>query len=304
MKGNMLICVDREAWKILVNMDEFRKDNLFCDVVVRCEDGASFHCHRLVLAAASPYFKAMFCGDMLEKSQNEILIKCVDSKALESLVKYAYNGVVETNFENIIDLLSAANMLRFEAVEKHCIDFLYKNMNMANCIAICTIAETLNYEELFRYAEIYVIKNFRWLVRHSKFIDMTASQLSSALGSDQLSIASESEVYQAVIDWVRFEYEVRCKHLFNLLKDIRFTSMSRKFFVDVVMRESMIMDSHECRMLVLAALNHYLVPERRASLQKAFPLPRRSSGNTLFVAGGIGIYQASVFTMRNNFAFL
>ena len=283
------IFMSKNTLKILVTMEEFRKEGLFCDVVFKCDDGLSFECHRVVLAAVSPYFRAMFQLNMLERSQYSISIKGIDSNAFDSLLNYAYNGKVKTDFENIFMLLSAANMLQFEEVEKACVDFLYKNLNITNCIDICAVAETLNYEELFRVAEIYVIKNFRWLVRHSKFMAMTSSQLESVISKEKLSIASESEVYQAVITWVKVESEVRGKHLAGLLKHVRFTSMSRKYLVDVVLRETLIMDNHECRMLVLNALDHYLLPERRDSLQSVFPLPRKAAGQTLFVVGGKGI---------------
>lgn len=288
LKERIEIVINKKAWRIIENMDQFRKDGLFCDVTINCEDGTSFQCHRLVMAAASPYFAAMFQTNMLERSQSTILIKNVDSRAFKSLLNYAYNGEIKTDCDEIIPLLSAANMLRFEAVEDSCISFLYKNLNITNCIDICTVAQTLNYDELLRTAEIYVIKNFRWLVRHSKFNEMTAAQLESVISNENLSIASESEAYQAVLTWVRYEPMVRCKHLGRLLKHIRFTSISRKYLVDVVIREGMIMDDFECRKLVLNVLDHYLLPERRSSSQCL--LPRKTTGQTLFVVGGKGNY--------------
>ena len=286
--NEMQIC--SKSWRMFDALDEFRKEGLFCDVVINCEDGGSFKCHRVVLAAVSPYFKAMFRVNMLERSQSGILIKGVDSKSFQSLVTYAYKGEVITNFDSIISLLSAANMLRFDDVEKSCIELLNKNLNVTNCIDICAIAEALNYEELFRVAEIFIIKNFRWLARHSKFSEMTSAQLESVISNDTLRIASESEVYQAVLTWVKYEPEARCKHLFGLMQHVRFTSMNRKYLVDVVMRETMIMDDYDCRMLLLTALDHYLLPERRFSLQTRFPMPRKSVGQTLIVVGGRGTF--------------
>jgi len=200
---------------------------------------------------------------------------------------YAYSGEIKINFSDVIHLLSAANMLRFEEVEKSCIDLLYKNLNITNCIDVCAIAETLNYDELLRIAQIYLIKNFRWLARHSKFSEITPKQLGSVISNDKLRIASESEAYQAVIAWIKFDPEARGKHLHELLQQVRFTAMSRKYLVDVVMRESMIMDDGECRTLVLKALDHYLLPERRTLLQTQFP--RKAVGQTLIIVGGRGV---------------
>ena len=48
--------------------------------------------HRVVLAAASDYFAAMFGGEMREAGEAEVAMKNVDGEALEALVSYAYTG--------------------------------------------------------------------------------------------------------------------------------------------------------------------------------------------------------------------
>eukprot|EP00795_Rhopilema_esculentum_P012271 gene12271-2913_t len=269
-------------------MDNFRSQGLFCDVTLESEDGKCFDAHRLILAAASPYFRAMFQTEMLECSQNHITLRGIDSKSLETLINYAYNGEVKTDMEDILDLLSAANMLCFEEVEKTCIDFLCKNMNITNCIDICAVAESLNCDELCRMAEIYVTKNFRWLVRNSKFHTLTLNQLNSVISSEKLRVASETEVYQAVITWVKYKDVERKCHLPGLLKHVRLTAMTRKYLVDIIMREPLVMDDHECRMLVLETLDHFLLPERRKATGSILPMPRKAQGQSLFVVGGKG----------------
>lgn len=274
--------------RIVEEMARFRSGGTFCDVTLKCDDSKTFVAHRLVLAAASPYFRAMFETNMLERSQRAIHLKDVNSKSLEALIDYAYTGDVKTDVEDIVALLSAANMLCFEEVEKTCIDFLCKNLNITNCIDICTVAGTLNCDELYRMAEIYVSKHFRWLVKHSKFHTMTQNQLQSLISSDKLSVASETEVYRAIITWVKYEPEARSEHLARLLKHVRWTSMSRKYLVDIVMREPLVMDNYECRKLVLATLDHFLLPERRKTSTEFCMMPRRATGQTLFVVGGQG----------------
>ena len=52
---------------LLRSLDELRNQALLCDVHLVAE-GATFPAHRVVLAAASPYFQAMFTGGIQGES--------------------------------------------------------------------------------------------------------------------------------------------------------------------------------------------------------------------------------------------
>ena len=53
------IFTDSHAKSILTTMNNLRKENTLCDVQLRVED-KNFAAHRIVLAACSDYFCAMF----------------------------------------------------------------------------------------------------------------------------------------------------------------------------------------------------------------------------------------------------
>lgn len=57
--------------------------------------------HRAALAAASPYFYAMFTGEMSESKQNVVILKEVDGDALELLIEYCYTAEVKVTEENV-----------------------------------------------------------------------------------------------------------------------------------------------------------------------------------------------------------
>lgn len=54
--------------KFLLNLKEFLENEKFCDVILKTESSSqpntyhSIKAHKIILAAASPYFKAMFAG--------------------------------------------------------------------------------------------------------------------------------------------------------------------------------------------------------------------------------------------------
>ena len=279
---------------IIEKLCEFREQDIFCDVTIRCDDERTFDAHRLVLAAASPYFRAMFQNNMTERSQHIVHLQGVDSASLNALIDYAYTANIGLNVDTIANLLSTANMLRFEEVEKVCVEFLCKNLNVTNCVDVCAIADTLNLEELHDITEVYMTKHFRWLVKHSKFSAVTPKQLESVISSDRLRVSCETEVFKAVLSWVRFEPEARLKYLAGLLRHVRLTLLSRKYLIDIVMREPLVMDDYECRTQVLATLDHFLLPERRKTTCQHNCIPRNDGDKILFVIGGQGLCESII----------
>lgn len=70
-----------------LNLLRCRKE--LCDVIL--EVGSKrIYAHRVVLAACSPYFHAMFTGELQESRQTEVIIRDIDEHAMKILVEFAY----------------------------------------------------------------------------------------------------------------------------------------------------------------------------------------------------------------------
>ena len=59
-----------------------------------------FPAHRSVLAACSPYFRAMF-NNFEESRQHKILLQDIDPAALQLLLEYVYSGQVQVTEDNV-----------------------------------------------------------------------------------------------------------------------------------------------------------------------------------------------------------
>lgn len=60
-------------------------------------NGVEIAAHRVLLAAASDYFAAMFTGNMVEASMASIEIQGVEPAALQLLVNYCYSGEIQVS---------------------------------------------------------------------------------------------------------------------------------------------------------------------------------------------------------------
>lgn len=77
------------------------RQNLFCDVTL-VADNMEIPAHKMVLAACSPYFYAMFSVSEFEESrQDRITVQGVDFVALQLLIEYVYTSFVEVTEENV-----------------------------------------------------------------------------------------------------------------------------------------------------------------------------------------------------------
>ncbi|ELK00747.1 Kelch-like protein 6 [Pteropus alecto] len=92
-------------------LETLRLENSLTDVIL-CVDIQEFSCHRVVLAAASNYFRAMFCNDLKEKYEKRIIIKGVDAETMHTLLDYTYTSKALITKQNVQRVLEAANLFQ------------------------------------------------------------------------------------------------------------------------------------------------------------------------------------------------
>lgn len=82
---------ERHARLLLAQINRLRAGHSFCDV--RLEVGPeAFSVHRLVLAASSPYFAALFAGGMKESGRDVVRIAGVEADTFHTLLDFIYTG--------------------------------------------------------------------------------------------------------------------------------------------------------------------------------------------------------------------
>lgn len=81
-------------------MNSLREQNQLCDVLLKAA-GNEIPAHRVVLASSSPYFLAMFTGELSESRQTVVTMREIDSHALELLVQYIYTAEIEVTEDNV-----------------------------------------------------------------------------------------------------------------------------------------------------------------------------------------------------------
>merc|ERR1712038_2041762 len=135
-------------------MNNLRKNNTLCDVTLRIEN-EDFSAHRIVLAACSDYFRAMFTHKMSEKDKNVIELHKISAQVMEVLLDFVYTETVNVSVENVQELLPAACLLQLTGVKQACSEFLEAQLDPSNCLGIRIFAENHGCEALRQAAEMY-----------------------------------------------------------------------------------------------------------------------------------------------------
>ncbi|CAH1104871.1 unnamed protein product [Psylliodes chrysocephalus] len=94
---------------ILSSFRHLRDEEDFVDVTLAC-DGCSFTAHKVVLSACSPYFKRLLKANPCQHPI--VILRDVQDKDMESLLRFMYNGEVHIGQERLTDFIKTAQMLQ------------------------------------------------------------------------------------------------------------------------------------------------------------------------------------------------
>ena len=81
--------------------------------------------HKVVVAACSDYFRALFSVNMVESRQDGVDLHGVSASGLAPLIDYAYSGVLSLCLDaNVKDILGVAFFLQMTSAIDLIVDFL------------------------------------------------------------------------------------------------------------------------------------------------------------------------------------
>eukprot|EP00064_Thunnus_orientalis_P010547 superscaffoldBa00001441_g10573 len=161
--GYLDYTVETHASKSLKVMDEFRRQEMLCDLVLHVtykERTVDFKVHRVVLASCSPYFRAMFTSSFKECRASEVTLRDVCPQVVGRLIDFAYTSHITVGEKCVLHVLLAAMRYQMEDVAKACCDFLTKHLGPSNVIGIARFAEEIGCVELHQRSREYINTHF------------------------------------------------------------------------------------------------------------------------------------------------
>uniref|UniRef100_A0A1A7XN07 Kelch-like ECH-associated protein 1a n=1 Tax=Iconisemion striatum TaxID=60296 RepID=A0A1A7XN07_9TELE len=289
--GYLDYTVENHASRSLLVMDEFRRHDLLCDLVlhVTFKDRAmNFKVHKVVLASCSAYFRAMFTRGFKECNASEVTLRDVCPEVVGRLIDFAYTARITVGEKCVLHLLLAAMRFQMEDVARACCDFLTKHLEPANVIGIARFAEEIGCTELHKTCRTYINSHFSEVTKVDEFFSLSHCQLLELISQESIKVLCESEVYQACTDWVRSDMESRAQYLHALLNAVHIYALPPKFLKNQLLSCPILSKANSCKDFLSKIF-------QEMTLMKLPPAPIRGT-QLIYVAGGFR--QHSLSTMQ------
>ena len=248
-----------------------------------------FKAHRLVLAAASPFFLSLLVSDMREGKEQFIRIELEEAtgSVMEEVLKYIYTGNVAVTKETAHDLVAAADYLLLQGLKTLACNFLEENVTIENCFFNYYFADKYQCLELTQESCEFINSNFSSVMKTNDSVKLDIEQVIEWVSSDFVNVGCEEEIFKGIVKWVSHKKSERQSNFAELLRQVRLKSMSRDFPFNELVNEELVATSNASLNFVLRSIKCTLDP---SFYEDAAKPPRKClerCADVIFVCGGM-----------------
>ncbi|CAB0037322.1 unnamed protein product [Trichogramma brassicae] len=148
-----------------LKFDSVFLEETLSDVKLLTKSGKEIPAHKILLAVASPVFRAMFSHERMIEDQSQwplADLSDVGEEVAVEMLRFVYKGEVEnsvaTDISKTADLLAAADQYMIEGLRNKCEQMLISNLSSENVLETLRLADVYNANEL-KMRAIHFIKH-------------------------------------------------------------------------------------------------------------------------------------------------
>ncbi|XP_075235840.1 kelch like ECH associated protein 1 isoform X5 [Lycorma delicatula] len=278
--NDVTFCAQNFVRDFMTMMSMMRNHQMLTDVTLQV-GSELFHAHKVVLAAASPYFKAMFTSGLKESEMKKVVLQGVCPTAMSLLITFMYTGQIRVTERTVCQLLPAATMFQVLHVINACCTFLEHQLDPSNAIGIADFAEQHNCTNLRQKANQFIVQHFSQVSQEEEFLQLSSIQLVELIRKDELNVQDEHEVYSAVIRWVKYNEEARRPKMAAILQAVRCQFLTPNFLSDQMNNCDVLQKSPNCKEY-LSQIFKDLVLHKKVRVKERTP----NTPRIIYVVGG------------------
>ncbi|KAI0226677.1 Kelch-like protein 40 [Lamellibrachia satsuma] len=232
--------------RLLCGMIELYDNQTLTDVILMAE-GKEIACHRSVLAASSPYFRAMFTNNVMETTADRVKLQYIDIDSLQAIVDYMYRGCINIDEGCVQNIFTTASLFEMVPLCELCAIFMTGELCIANCVGLYQFASFHHSERLKTASKNFVVEYFGELAQSSgDMLELSFADLAEVISDDNLNVSAEEVVFDTVIKWIEFDLPNRRPYLSQLFRLIRFVLIPEGYISDVVCCSELIASDTFC----------------------------------------------------------
>ncbi|XP_049315448.1 kelch-like protein 1 [Bactrocera dorsalis] len=270
------LALQRNSWEqnrfmenLMTKIFSFYDEQSLIDVTFKVSNPTALvPAHRLILAAASPYFENFFNGN--QGTNPVIEINDIDSDIFEHLITFCYTGQALITVNNVTAMLNAAIILQLDDAITSSVDYLMIHIDEITLQGAYALERETQCEVLRQKIIEYEIQNFMEISRGDEFLNFDVEELQRILESDNLHITREEDAYDAIKRWFNYDVPARQEALPLLIGCLRLPQLN----VDFLMKH--IQPLPGCELLAFKALSWIREPIARPMINMRFTEPRGS----------------------------
>lgn len=196
--------------------------------------------------------------DIPEDKQQEPLA-LISFITMTTIVEFLYTGILKINDQNVRQLLYASDLLSMSSVESSCFTYLKSQLTIRNCVRSFLLASAKkSWKSLADFIKKFIVQHFDKLRKSAGIFKLfSAEQFKEIIGSENLNIQYEEQVYDAVFDWIGIDEEVRKTDLPLLFEEIQWPLVrSPKYFMEAL-ADPLIMENEKCTKLLAEGYKYF-----------------------------------------------
>ena len=151
--------------QICQSLKNHYESGLLCDVTLTTGDGQGTECHKVLLSAASSYFKQILCDSNTQTNHIDVSPMNIDD--VREIVSFMYSGVCLLDCTNVITILGASMRWFLPLLTEECLRYIKKHINHDNVCQWYECSSELANEQLSEIWSHYIREHFTEL-HHSK----------------------------------------------------------------------------------------------------------------------------------------
>ena len=302
-KAGQFPCGQPYTHRVLGNMKTFFQDEQLSDVMLAAE-GQSIPCHKLLLSAASEFFREKFVTNPDPQNHSLLDVDDMEFGTLAAVVSYIYSDSIDftgVTIGNIIKLILAGVQLKIPELTVKCNEHLLAIMqsNVEACIDVHGLAKYDVVKDLRQKSWKVITRNFDRVVTSKPFLEWSEDELLQYLQEDDLNVENENPVFEAVVAWVKHDEEARKSSFSRLAGSLRLAHCSPAFLKEVVAKEPLMESCHKLLLDVLLGETPPEATQARSGKGKHYAATAHTPTDTIVILGGTADNGTKCWVLKN-----